>query len=58
MKISNTLASDSAEFSIQRFSLPDHYFLSPNGRQSIPKELATNDSRVLGAIIDENWIQY
>ena len=58
MKVSNTLASDSAEFTIERISLPNHYFLSPNGRQSIPKELSTNDSRVLGATIDEEWIQY
>ncbi len=58
MKISNTIESDSAEFSIERVDLPNHYFLSPNGRQSIPKELSTNDSRILGATIDENWIQY
>ena len=58
MKVSNTLESDSAEFTMERISLSNHYFLSPNGRQSIPKELSTNDSRVLGATIDEEWIQY
>ena len=30
MKISNTLNSDSAEFTIERLSLSEHYFLSPN----------------------------
>ena len=34
------------------------YFLSPNGRQYNGKELSTNDSRVLGGIIDKDWIQY
>ena len=38
--------------------MDDHYFLSPNGKQSIAKELSTNDSRVLGAVVDDNWIQY
>ena len=44
--------------SMSRISLNDHYFLSPNGRQYNGKELATNDSRVLGGIIDKEWIQY
>ena len=32
--------------------------MSPSGRQSIAKLLATNDSRMLGAIRDDSWIQY
>lgn len=58
IEITNTLNSGLANLNITRLSVEDHYFLSPNGRQSINKELSTNDSRVLGAIIDENWIQY
>ena len=56
--IANSHASDSATISMSRISLNDHYFLSPNGRQYNGKELATNDSRVLGGIIDKEWIQY
>ncbi len=58
VEITNTLNSGQSSINITRFSLTDHYFLSPNGQQSITKELATNDSRVLGAIIDDEWIQY
>ena len=58
IEITNTLNSGEASINLTKFSLSDHYFLSPNGQQSISKELATNDSRVLGAIIDDEWIQY
>jgi len=58
IEITNTLNSGQSSLNLTRFSLSDHYFMSPNGQQSIPKELATNDSRVLGAIIDDDWIQY
>lgn len=58
ISIDNTLSSSAAQIDIQLLSTPDHYFLAPNARQSITKELATNDSRVLGAIIDGDWIQY
>ena len=56
--IQNTHSSDSASLSMQRINLDDTYFLSPNGRQYNGKELSTNDSRVLGGIIDKDWIQY
>lgn len=56
--IHNSHSSNSASLSMKRITLDDHYFLSPNGRQYNGKELATNDSRVLGGIIDRNWIQY
>lgn len=58
IEIDNTLNSGSANLHLHRLSLNDHYFLSPNGQQTNGKELSTNDSRVLGAIIDESWIQY
>ena len=58
IEITNTVNSGLANLNLTRLSAEDHYFLSPNGRQSITKELSTNDSRVLGAIIDDNWIQY
>lgn len=58
IKIENSQKSNKSELSIKRISLDNHYFLSPNGQQYSGKELATNDSRVLGAIIDEDWIQF
>jgi len=58
IKIENSQKSLNSELSIQRITLDDHYFLSPNGKQYNGKELATNDSRVLGGIIDRDWIQF
>ena len=58
IKIENSQKSLNSELSIQRITLDDHYFLSPNGKQYNGKELATNDSRVLGGIIDKEWIQF
>jgi len=58
IKIENSQKSLNSELSIQRITLEDHYFLSPNGKQYNGKELATNDSRVLGGIIDKDWIQF
>lgn len=58
LTIDNTIASGTAQLDINRLSNNDHYFMAPNAKQSTTKELATNDSRVLGAIADENWIQY
>ena len=47
-----------ANWNTAQQQLNDHYFLSPNGQQYNGKELATNDSRVLGGIIDKDWIQF
>ena len=58
IEITNTLNSGNAQLNLTKLSLEEHYFLSPNGKQSIAKELSTNDSRMLGAIVDDNWIQY
>ena len=58
IKIEDNPFSSATSSSLKRLSLPEHYFLSPNGQQYNGQELATNDSRVLGGIIDENWIQY
>ncbi|MFT5601722.1 MAG: hypothetical protein ACI9N1_001970 [Flavobacteriales bacterium] len=58
IEITDSYASGNASLTLKRLSTPDHYFLGPSARQSIPKLLATNDSRVLGAVQEENWIQY
>lgn len=58
ISIDNTIASGNAQIDIKQLSTPDHYFLAPNAKQSTTKELATNDSRVLGAVVDVDWIQY
>ncbi len=58
VKIEENQLSSNASASMKRMILPDHYFLSPNGQQYNGQELATNDSRVLGGIIDKYWIQF
>jgi hypothetical protein len=57
LEITNKISS-SEHLNQTLLSTPDHYFMSPSGRQSIAKLLATNDSRMLGAIRDDSWIQY
>lgn len=58
IKIDESQNSGNANIELTRIKLEDHYFLSPNGQQYNGKELSTNDSRVLGAIIDQDWIQF
>ena len=58
IKIDEPQNSGNANIELTRIKLDDHYFLSPNGQQYNGKELSTNDSRVLGAIIDQDWIQF
>ena len=58
LSIENSQISGDPSFEMKRINLNDHYFLSPNGQQYNGKELATNDSRVLGGIIDKDWIQF
>jgi len=58
IEITDEISSSSEQLNQSVLSTPDHYFMSPSGRQSITKLLATNDSRMLGAIRDESWIQY
>ena len=58
IKIDESQNSGNANIELTRIELDDHYFLSPNGQQYNGKELSTNDSRVLGAIIDQDWIQF
>ena len=58
IKIENNTLSTNVSSSLQRLTLPDHYFFAPNGQQYNSQELATNDSRVLGGIIDDDWIQF
>ena len=58
IEISDMMSSSSEQLDVTLLSNSDHYFMSPSGRQSIAKLLATNDSRMLGAIRDDSWIQY
>lgn len=58
ISIDNTISSGTAQIEVKQLNTPDHYFLAPSAQQSIAKELATNDSRVLGAVTDGDWIQY
>ncbi len=58
IEITNSQASGNAQLNLTRLSTPNHYFLSPSARQSISKTLATNDSRMLGVVIDDNVMQY
>lgn len=58
IEISDIMSSSLEQLDVKLLSTPDHYFMSPSGRQSIAKLLATNDSRMLGAIRDDSWIQY
>ena len=58
IELTDKISSSSEQLNQTLLSTPDHYFMSPSGRQSIAKLLATNDSRMLGAIRDDNWIQY
>lgn len=58
IEITDSIGSSSEELSVTLLSNPNHYFMSPSGRQSIAKLLATNDSRMLGAVRDDSWIQY
>ena len=58
IQITDKISASSEQLNQTLLSTPDHYFMSPSGRQSIAKLLATNDSRMLGAIRDDSWIQY
>ena len=58
IKVNESQNSGNANIELTRIELDNHYFLSPNGQQYNGKELSTNDSRVLGAIIDQDWIQF
>ena len=56
--IDNTIASMSANIDVKLIRADKNYFLAPNARQSQGRFFATNDSRVLGGIYENNQIQY
>lgn len=58
IKVDNTLASGTAAISVKLLRADLPYFLAPNARQSGGRWFATNDSRVLGGIIENGIIQY
>lgn len=58
IEISNTIASGTANRNITLLHAGNDYFLSPSARQSITDSLQTNDSRVLGAIWENDEIQF
>ena len=56
--IDNTIASMSANIDVKLIRADKNYFLAPNARQSQGRFFATNDSRILGGIYENNQIQY
>lgn len=58
IEVTNTMASGSATMNISLIHANNDYFLAPNGQQSTSDELATNDSRVLGAILENDKIHF
>src|SRR5690606_25281359 len=47
-----------AELVINAYSSSDSYFLAPEARQAEGHTFDTNDSRVLGAVLFENSVQF
>lgn len=58
IKIDNTIASAVATVDIKLINADKNYFLAPNARQSGNRWFYTNDSRVLGGIIENGQIQF
>lgn len=58
LEISNTLSSGEAELTVQALKSEDAYFLAPSARQPNGHTFDTNDSRVLGAVLFDNSIQF
>lgn len=58
LEVTNTLSSGEAELIINAHASSDSYFLSPEARQAEGHTFDTNDSRVLGAVLFENSIQF
>jgi len=56
--IDDTKASGAASIDVKLIRADKNYFLAPNARQSQGRFFATNDSRVLGGIYENNQIQY
>lgn len=58
IKIDNTINSSSATVTIKLIRADKNYFLAPNARQAGGRWFATNDSRVLGGIVENGKIQF
>jgi hypothetical protein len=58
VEITNTMASGSATMNVTLLNSGNDYFLSPSARQTITDSLQTNDSRVLGAIWENDEIHF
>lgn len=58
LEVTNTLSSGEAELTVQALKSDDAYFLAPSARQPNDHTFDTNDSRVLGAVLFENSIQF
>ena len=58
IEITNTIASGAATRNTTLLHSGNDYFLSPSARQSITDSLQTNDSRVLGAIWENDEIHF
>lgn len=58
IKVDNTIASGNANISVKLLKADIPYFLAPSARQASNKYFFTNDSRVLGGIIENGKIQY
>ena len=64
MKIDGTMDDPNTELKVTMAKTSPNYGVPPNGRQQDTdlndptKGLQTNDARVLGAITNEDWIQY
>ena len=58
MKVKNTIASGDNSLTVKLIHADKNYYLAPNARQASSKWFATNDSRMLGGIIENGKIQY
>ncbi|MDA9261797.1 T9SS type A sorting domain-containing protein [Flavobacteriales bacterium] len=58
IKIDNTIASGTAAVDVKLINADINYFLAPNARQKGNRWFYTNDSRVLGGIVENGKIQF
>lgn len=58
LEVTNSVASGMAEVTISALESENAYFLAPSARQAEGHTFDTNDSRVLGAVLFDNSIQF
>jgi hypothetical protein len=58
IEVTNTVSSGEAELTVVPLVSSDQYFLAPEARQANGHTFDTNDSRVLGAVLFDNSIQF